>query len=64
MTDKTLLRLKNPETGDSHIMDAEAMKELFQCVFTAKTNDRSEVVFRAMRLSLEDAELVLQARDA
>jgi len=63
MTDKTLLRLKNPETGETHIMDKEAMKELFQAVFAANSNDRKEVVFRAMRLDIKDARLVLMARD-
>lgn len=54
------ISLKNPETGDVHNMDAEAFAELRQAVEQAEEAERDEVVFRAMRLDLDQAKGVLE----
>ncbi len=54
-----MITLKNPETGQKHEMDAEALKEFSAAYQEAVKNDREEVVFRAMRLDMFTARQVM-----
>jgi len=59
--EETMITLKNPETGQKHMMDEEAMKEFAAAYKEAVDNDRQEVVFRAMRLDMSSARQVMAA---
>lgn len=51
--------LINPQTKERHVIDKDAAEELRQAIESAEKREASEVVFRAMRLGLNDAKRVL-----
>jgi len=55
------MKITNPETGVVHTMDKPAFVELRESVKQAKNDGLGEVVFRAMRLDLQQAERLLIA---
>jgi len=54
-----MITLKNPETGQSHDMDADAFTELRAAYTEALAMGRDQVVFRAMRLDVVNTEDIL-----
>ena len=55
------IRLTNPETGDRHEIDGDAKLELQAAYDHAVEAERTELVFRGMRLDVNTAETILKA---
>lgn len=53
------ISLRNPDTNEVHELDDAALKELAQAYEQAKKLGQNEVVFRAMRLTIEVTETIL-----
>ena len=54
-----MITLTNPETGQKHTMDAPALDELRAAYDHAVEAQRSELVFRAMRIDTAQAKEIL-----
>jgi len=52
-----MITITNPETGTKHRIDADAAQELADALH--RSSGGTEIVFRAMRLDKEQAELIL-----
>ncbi len=52
------MKVTNPETGQVHVIDQAACDELTQALEN-RQDDADEIVFRAMRLNVSDARMIV-----